>query len=242
MALIYDEQGNVIGDDSSGDVSAADIYGTSYPVPIASIAPGEETSASVSTGDTGYFSGKIAEFQRTLYAVDEAASALESLIASDVNQELTEDDYSTILAQLDEYYSRREAFKFAAEAFNSVSSMVNAVGGSLPQVNIPQGLGFAPLVIPAALAAAIAGATVLISWAIGWLSRSEETAAQIAAKITDPIKRDAALAEAARITAASQSTGGVGGALSSVANVAKWGAVAFLAWIAYQTYSKGKQS
>jgi hypothetical protein len=216
MALLYDTMGNVIGDDGSDPVEI-----TQVPPGITSWG-GENFSAAdrgdVNDSNVGYFQSKIDEFQQTLFAVDAAASALENMSAFDV----TADQYALIESQLSEYYTRKAAFKYAAEALNAVASAVNSMGGSMGSVTIPTGLGFAPLVIPVAYAAAITGAAVLIGWAINWLSTSQTLAADIASRISDPVKRDAALAEASKIAAANAAAGG---SLGQVANVVKWIAI-----------------
>lgn len=209
MALIYDEMGNVVGDDGSVDPAASD-------------------TAVVAPSEIGYLQRKVNEFQAVLYSVDETATALEQMLVMDIS----EDDVNEIQAQLSEYYTRRSAFKFAAESFNALASMINSVGGSMPSVNIPAGLGLAPLAIPLATAAAIAGAAILVSFGVGWVTSSRDLASRIAMNISDPQKRDAALVKASEIAAASDAT--MGGGLGQVANIIKWLAIGGAAYIVYQ--------
>lgn len=207
MALIYDQEGNIIGDDGAID--------TTPPVSVAS-------------SDVGYFQKKVIEFQSVLNSIDDAAQSLESMLVMDI----TEDQVNQVQAQLSEYYARRSAFKFAAESFNALSGAVNAVGGSLSQINIPSGLGFAPLVVPAAWIAAIAGASLLITFALGWVANSHNLALEIANSITDPVKRDAALQQAAKVAAANQAANT--GPIGSLASGVKWIAIAGLAYMAFK--------
>jgi hypothetical protein len=214
MALLYDSLGNVIGDTSSFDPAYVD------------------NPQSVKPDDVGYLQTKVNEFQNVLNMVDSTASMLESLLQT---PDLSFDQTVQIQSQLDEYDTRKSAFKFAAESFNAVSSMVNAVGGSLGNVKIPTGLGFvfAPLLIPFAWASAIAGAAILVSWAMNWNQNSASIAAQIAATISDPVKRDEALALA---SSAASSNATSGGTLGSMADIVKYAAVAGALYIGYKMY------
>jgi hypothetical protein len=222
MALVYDSMGNVIGEDSASnwDSNLPDAnIGIDNPV--------------VKPQDVGYLQQKVNEFQNVLTMVDATATALENMLV--MVPDLTEAQVNEIQNQLTEFYNRKSAFKFAAESFNAVASMVNGVGGSLSQVNIPQGLGFAfaPLVIPFAWAAAIAGAAILVSWAMGWQRTSASIAATIAQSITDPVQRDAALSLASQ---AASSEANSGGSLGSLANIVKYAAVAGALYIGYKMY------
>ena len=220
MALVYDENGNVIGDDGTGSE--------------ASISSGELAALgveqNVTASNVGYFTQKANEFQQMLYDVDATAAIFRDMLD---NYDLTESSIAEIQQRLSEYDSRKTALKFAAEAFNAVASMVNSVGGSLPNINIPMTLGFAPLAIPVAAAAAIAGAAILVSWGIGWMAASRNTVSSIAAQITDPVLRDKVLANAANMQAREEASGGT---LGTLANIAKWIAIGGAVFVAYRFY------
>jgi len=152
--------------------------------------------------------------------------------------DLTDQQVNEIQSLLTQYYERKGAFKFAAEAFNLVSGTVNSFGGSMSGIQLPSGLGFAPFVIPVSIAAAIAGAAVLVSFSLGWLATSSETSASIARSIKDPALRDAALVKASEIQAASDAASG--GTLGTVANIAKYVAIAAALYYAYKVYNESR--
>ena len=224
MAAIFDAMGNVIGDDGL----------TNWESPAIDPNVGINNAPTVKSSDVGYLQNKISEFQSVLYAVDTGATQLEERLVYD----LTEQQVTDVQALLTQYYDRKGAFKFAAEAFNMVSGTVNSFGGSMQGIQLPSGLGFAPFVIPVGVAAAIAGAAVLVSFSLGWLATSSETAASIARGISDPQARDAALVKASEIKAASDSASG--GTLGTVASIAKYVAIAAALYYAYKVYSDSK--
>lgn len=226
MALLYDEMGNVIGDDGVA-ATAGQAASTS--------AGGVVDTSTLGPADVGYFQKKVNEFQDVLYSVDATATSLMGML--DEIPDLTEAEIADIQDKLSQYDSRKSAFKFAAEAFNAVAGMVNSVGGSMSKVDIPMSLGFAPLAIPIAWAAAIAGAAILVSWGVGWVSASHQTASSIAMRIVDPAKRDVALAKVAQIAAAEQASGGM---LGSLANIAKYVAIGAALWLAYKVYMESQ--
>lgn len=168
MSAIYDQMGNVIGDDA-----------------------GEETAV-VDPSQIGYFQQKILDFQNTLYDVDLTAWTLEAMMEG-----ASAEDQDLIQTQLAEYDSRKAAMKFTAEAFNMIANGVNAVGGSMSTLDIPSGLGLAPFAIPVGALAAALSATAFIAWAINWMLSSKNLIYEIASKMTDPAARDKALALAA---------------------------------------------
>lgn len=232
MALIYDEMGNVIGDDGTTPGTVASPSGGT----LVTLPDGTTQSAlsNVTPSNVGYFTQKAQEFQQMLYDVDATAANMMDMLD---NYDLDQPSQSALQAQLAEYDSRKTALKFAAEAFNGVATMVNAVGGSLPSVNIPQTLGFAPLAIPLATAAAIAGAAVLVSWGIGWITASHTTVQSIAANISDPKLRDQVLANAAQIQARQEA----GSMLGNLANIAKWIALAGAVYLGWKMFSEHKR-
>lgn len=214
MAAIYDAMGNVIGDDGVSEGG---------------------TPAVVTGSNVGWYQQKVTEFQNALISVDQSAQALETLLVCDI----TEEQVNEIQARLSEYYVRRSVFRTTAEAFNMAASLVNSVGGNMPSVQIPSGLGLAPVVIPAAVAAAIAGAALLITWASGWTNGNKNKVREILELMQPGPDRDAAAAAAAQAAAASDSM--FGNALSGVSGVVMWLAIGVGAWFIYQSVNKGKR-
>lgn len=148
--------------------------------------------------ELSWFDGQIAKFQRALTDVDTTRENIETMLVQDITNEQVE----FLQSLLSELYEKQSAFRAAADAFNSVTGIVNSVGGEIAPIRVPAGLGLFPaLGIPAAWAAAIAGASLLIAFAVGWMKRANTALTSIAADISDPVKRDAALAESAKIAA-----------------------------------------
>lgn len=159
--------------------------------------------APVDPVEVGYFQGQINKFQKAMNDVDATRQNLEMLLVADI----TDAQVEQIQALITEYYDKQQQFRYAADAFNAVADMVNAVGGELAPIQIPSGLGLFPaLGIPAVWVAAIAGAAVLISFAVGWIQRANRTITTIAADISDPAKRDTALNSSAIIAAKTDPT------------------------------------
>jgi hypothetical protein len=227
MSLIYDALGNVIGDDGATNWDAP-----ATPQEAALIASLGQNPATVGPSDVGYFQGKINEFQATLDAVDATAFSLSNLLGSGI----ATDQQAAIQAQLDEYAARKAAFKFAAESFNAVAAMVNAVGGSMASVTIPTGLGFAPLVLPVAVGVAVAGAAVLVAWASGWLDASNKLALDALATIPPGAVHDAAAAQIVSAVASATGTS----ALGSVASTIKYVAIAAAVYFGYKLLVESK--
>lgn len=153
--------------------------------------------------EVGFFQGQIAKFQRALNDIDETRRNLEMLLVADIS----EDQVFAIQDLITEYYQKQAQFKYVADAYNAITEMVNAVGGELPTLQIPSGLGLFPaLGIPAIWIAAIAGASALIAFAAGWIKKANSTITSIAASIADPVKRDNSLHSSAVIAAKTDPT------------------------------------
>lgn len=187
-----------------------------------------------STFSLDYARQKAREFQETLNQVDAAASAARDAIAADISPELST-DLGALLADFD---AKKAAFRFCAEGINAGAAIINGAGGRFPQLSIPQTLGFLP-VLPVALVAAIGTAAALIVWGAQWIEGVKQRMLyeQLTAKGTPD--QQAALARSLALTEAN-SRAVNDSPLASVAGVVKWGAIAYLAFLAYQTYSKGR--
>ena len=238
MTLLYDANGLVVGDDGTPDVG----WDSNALDPAVGIPP-----AQIAQSDVGYFQQKINEFQDVLYAVDATSNELDSML----QQSLTEQEAADIQSLQDEYASRKMAFKFAAESFNAVSAAVDAVGGNLTPLNIPSGLGFAPVAVPIGWGLAIAGAAVLISFGIGWMARAKTAVDTASARLradaantTDPteMKRLLIAADNADIASAGIAVQqqAAGGTIGQIAGAVKWIAIAAGAYLIFKLmYEKG---
>lgn len=201
--------------------------------------PGQDPEVTY-TGETGagflgiqYARDKAREFQSTLNAVDAAANSLNAAIL-----EIEDTDFDTayeLQTMLEEYESKKSAFRITAEAINAGASVINGLGGRFPELSIPQGLA-APIVVPLALVAALGTAAALIVWGNTWIQGISERMkiAEQAGLITDPVKRDAFVAHIAEIDAQAAAASGSG--LSNIAGIVKWGAIALGAYLAFQAF------
>lgn len=187
-----------------------------------------------------YWRQKATEFQSTINAVDEIAR--ESYRLLDVLPNSFERD--EIERGIYEFQSRKSAMKFAAEGINMGASVINAAGGRFPVLSIPATLGLPPLVLPAAALAAFTAAASLIAWAVAWnrtqVARINSATTALDA-IEDPAERARVAAEVAVIRArAEAAAAGSESPFSALANVAKWGGIAVLAFLAYRAWEKSR--
>lgn len=194
------------------------------------------------TGETGesslsaqYYRNKVTEFQTVLDALDRGAMAARAAIESGA---LDWDTEQALADQLADYDARKFTLRTTAEAINAGAAAWNAMGGRMPSLSIPSGLGLVP-VIPLALIAAVATAATLIVWGRAWLQGVNDRlqAAQLLAAIDDPEKR--AQVASAAMQAASAAQAAESSPIASIANVAKWvsiAALAFIGWRAYQSW------
>ena len=199
---------------------------------------GVSNSDAMYSGETGdsafslqYYRNKAVEFGAVLTALDTAARALE--LARGVTTDPVE--RGEIDSMLSEYDAKKFAFRTTAEAINAGAAAVNSFGGRFPVLPIPQGLGLAPL-LPLAAVAAIGTAAVLISWGRDWIAGVNsrlQTSVYLNA-IEDPAQKAEAaqalaLADQAQRTADSSP-------LSAIASVVKWGALALGAYFAWRAF------
>ena len=200
---------------------------------MAEILDANDARAQATTVTPSYFQQKIADFQNLLYNLDAGAAALWTLYEFDdgSNPEYT----AKLEAQLQAYDDKKGEFKMAAEAMNAAIGGYNALGGELPSINIPAGLGVAPLVIGVGVLAVVAGLT---TFGIAWLKSSAELTRLNTnyAAISDPEKRSTAAAAQLQIEGAAREA--EGGTMSQVASIAKWIAIAALGYFALQQFGK----
>ena len=183
--------------------------------------------------ERSYFRDKALEFQQIINALDATAQQVDMLIGALPESAMLDE----LVQQFDELQAKKGQIKLVAEAVNFAASGANALGANLPTINIPQGLGAAPLVIAGAGAAAIAAAAAVIIWGKAWIdginqrlrdkqlieSVPEANRPQVAEAI---LKTDVALAQANESP------------LASIAGVVKWVAIGAVAFFAYQAWTQ----
>jgi hypothetical protein len=181
---------------------------------------------------TDYYRQKVAEFQALLYNLQNAREGMIGLV-----------DYGPVeirpelMALLDELDGKIGNYRQVAEALNFGINGINRVGAGFPTLTIPNGLGVAPLVVAGGIGAAVAVAASLIVWGLAWIKRSEALAKQAQLySYLPPEQRARVAASALRIEQAARASEST--PLSSVANIAKWVAIAAVAYYAFQAYQK----
>lgn len=200
---------------------------------------GADASSSLSVQ---YYRDQATKFQDTLNAFDLALTSAENLLAAgDISPELMR-DLQQMLVEAD---SKKTQMRLTAEAINAAAAAINAAGGRFPEISVPSGLGFVPVLIPAAALAAFAAIAGLTYFASQWIKgynerlKREQLISSASGAQKDSIVQ--ALAESDNAVAAMESQGLFGGSLG-IAGIAKWVAiagVAYFAWQAYQKHSKG---
>lgn len=168
-----------------------------------------------SVASVQYWRDKALEFQRVLQSVDETANAAAEFLSRTTDQSAI----AYINEALNDYDTRKTALRLAAEGINAGAAVINAAGGRFPQLSIPPGLGLAPL-MPAAAIAALGTAAALIVWGKSWIDGVNERMRYAALMQSDDpeIGRILARAEAAQ-RVASTST------IAQIGTYLKWGAI-----------------
>ena len=250
MALQYDQNGYVIGDD--GNTATDPAYnGWGLPVDTSwDSAADPAPPTDVEPGNLSYFQQKLAAFQGVLNGMDATYTELTNLLGSGLNS----DDAASVQAMLDEFTSRKAAFSYAAEAYNFVANAVTSAGGALPSLAIPQSLGFLPAAIPMGYVAAIATAAVLIGFGLDWMTRASTLSQNVSARYlalanatTDPTEKTrllnlAAVAQqSADNVANAQNAANTGGVLGQLANIIKWVAIGAGVYLLYDAYTKSRR-
>jgi len=224
--LLYDENGNVIGDD--GDASTDSI-------PVTSSWGGENFDAArrgIAHPDSGFIAGKIAEFQTAIDNISGASDDLHYMQSLPIS----ESDAALIADKLSELESRKTAFRYAANALNFATGIVNNMGGSMPEVRIPSGLGFAVLGLPLAEAAAIAGAAALVIWGTTWIASTHSIALSAAENLPEP-HRTAALERLSK----TQQHNAISDSIAGAASIVKWIVIGGALYFAYTTFVEKKR-
>lgn len=203
-----------VGDAGTGNTDAS--YG------------GEDGSSPMSMQ---YFREEARKFQGIMDALDEAAVAAQSVLDAGPPPE----DADALRQYLREFDSKKVVFRATAQAINAGAYLINQAGGRFPVMQVPQTLGFLPA-LPVTAVIAIATASTLIVWGREWLKGLNQrlTDARMLEAIEDPEAR--AQAAQAVLAARAAQVKAEGSPWTSVANVVKWGSIAWLAWMAYQRF------
>ena len=193
---------------------------------------GETPPAETSPFAMDYYRRKAAEFQTTLDALDRTYWAASGALGTGALDATTA---AALESALSDYESRRTSLRVTAEAINAGAAAVNAMGGRFPSLSIPGTLGLPPLIVPAAMVAAVGTAAALIVWGSQWVQG-----------VNDRLKRaqiiDAATPEqrASIVAALAESDNAVSVAgssmLASLAPTVKWVAIGIGAFLLYRAY------
>lgn len=213
MSIIYDEMGNVIGDDGE------------TPAPMPDPVPSSPSMLSLD-----YYRQKIVEFQTVMDAMDGAAQIMRTTIDEEISPEITE----TMQAALASYELKKGAFRTAAEAINFAVNGANQIGANLPQLRANT-LGLAPVVL-AALSGAVAAVAALIVWGRDWINEANNRLRIQLESVTDPEQRAKLAAHSMNLDVTARTASA--SPLASVAGIVKWIAIGALVWFAYRAYSE----
>ncbi len=224
MTMLFDALGNPVGDDGLDNNTFDQGVNAGAQIQRDTLTPAK----------LGYIESKIVEFQNAVNLADTTVADIKELMLYTDDENILSD----LQAQLNEFDTRKQAIKFAAESFNAVASVVNSMGGNMNSLSIPSGLGFAP-VVPLVYVAAITAGIALIDWIHQWAKRTFDIGLEAASRIQDADLRDATLQTYNQKLTDLQITESntFGGAISSV----KWLALAALAYMAYTAYQKGSK-
>lgn len=179
-----------------------------------------------------YYRNKAREFQVTLDALDRAYWAASGALGTGALDDTTA---AALEAALTDYESKRTSLRVTAEAINAGAAAINALGGRFPSLSIPGTLGIPPIIVPAAMVAAVGTAAALIVWGSQWVQGVNDRLKR--AQIIDaasPEQRQrivAAMAESDNaVNVASSSM------LASLAPTVKWLAIGVGAFLLYRAY------
>lgn len=212
--------------------------------------PEETTFVSTADVESGpsvfeldFYRNKVREFQQVMDSLDWVGGELRNSGA--IAYLLGDPDYIAEYEQLiAEFDSKRSLFVNAAQAIQLASQGINAVGVNFPTVQVPFGLQAVPLIPLGAMAAAVAGAVALITWAREFfkrVSRYAERAQTIEAIMQLPEEqRGAALATMQKLEHDAEVAEAAAGQspLSALATIVKWGAVAGIGYLIWRQLSK----
>lgn len=198
------------------------IYGdTGY---TGSTAPGTDSSVT-QYASLDYYRGKIEEFQSYLNAL---AISHDAMITLAQQIDTSDDLYGQIDNWLNDLQNNTSALQIAATAVNTAAEGINAVGGRMPEISVPQQLSAVPLVAIAAIAAAVAGTAWAVSYAIGKMQDAQVILSNNQTIANAPPEQQAAVAQAlSKITSAQASASNPLGSLSTII---MWVGIAVAAW------------
>lgn len=232
MANVYDEMGNLIYSD----------YTDQELDEMANAPAAPQASAS----DVGYVRGKIEEFQRVLDALAVTGSDLQEAgaiaYASGDPQMIAE--YEQLHS---DYENKRSAFVNVARAIQIGSDGINALGINFPSVQVPFGLGIVPAVALAGAAAAVALAIPLMTWASGFWRAVSDFAARWqhmnAIQMLPEAERPMALEQLRQIELKARQAEETANSspIAALANVAKWAAIAGVAFVVWKAIQEGRK-
>lgn len=193
---------------------------------------GETPPEPTSRFSMDYYRQKAAEFQTTLDALDRTYWAASGALGTGALDATTA---AALERALEDYESRRTTLRVTAEAINAGAAAINAMGGRFPSLSIPGTLGLPPLIVPAAMVAAVGTAAALIVWGSQWVSG-----------VNDRLKRAQIIESASPeqrqriVTAMAESDNAVSVAgssmLASLAPTVKWIAIGIGAFLLYRAY------
>lgn len=186
-----------------------------------------------------YVRQKAGELQDMMNSLDAGYFAASQALSIDG---LDDDTRSSLQTFLDDFDQHRGMIRTTAEAINASAAVINAAGGRMPSLSIPQTLGIVPFVIPAALIAAVVAAGAIITWGVVWLNglnQRLQNAQWLDAQDTPESRAQLAQTQAQAQTALDAANGSP---WASIAGIAKWVGIAALAFLAYKAFSgrKGK--
>jgi hypothetical protein len=191
-----------------------------------------------------YYQDQIVAFQNAVTALDQAAQHVTDLLTLET---LDDQSRTELQAWIDDFNGKKFEIRAAAMAINAVADTAQAVGFNVPNVTLPQSLGFAPLAI-VGLAAAVAAAAAVVAWSIQAIAVAQQTTEQVKLRLAAianlPVADQEKLLAAEQGIAAARASAeaGAGGTLSTVATIIKWVAIGAALWFAYracQDFSKG---
>lgn len=196
-----------------------------------------------------YFRDKATQLQTIVNAVDSAARAAADIVNTTEDSGLATD----LQSYLDDYEQRKSWLKTTVEAVNLGAAAINAAGGRFPVLSTPAGLaglGLGPIVLTPAILLALGSIAAIVTWGAQFVSGlnqrmkiavDSQTAIAAANQITDPGARDSAMRELAHMQAQTAQIEAANSAIndspwSSLAAIAKWGAIALGGYMAYKLY------
>lgn len=206
------------------------------PALLGDAGPRDDASYAGEVGDSAlslqYYRNKVTEYQQVLTALDDAYQTAQAALYLDLSPETADYLDSWIV----DFQGKRGQLKATAEALNLGAAAVNALGGRMPSLSIPAGLGLGPA-LPFAAIAAVSVAAALIVWgqtALRGLNDRLKLEMQLDAQQTPEAR-----AELARVSRAADDAVRVADAsgLGALAPYLKWAGIALLGYVLWRAYS-----